>query len=269
MATPQIWNGSSWTPLTADKCSYWNGSSWVVPTDIKYWDGSAWQTIFPGSPPATIGLRATASNQANAVNTLDLTIPATVEVGDMLVLVVAQSFNGSPLFNAISGWTKQGEQRAGAAAYTLAVYTRLAQAGDAGATVTTTSTTAENYTAHLRAYSNVNQTTPLDTAVVFGEATVTATTASAPAITVTTTGAMIVAVYGVPTTTGTTLSATDWTDPTGFSDELTTCTTNTTNNTALATYNMLTPGTGSQGPFAATITQSRRWALATIALRPA
>lgn len=267
---PQIWNGSAWVAVTKPKFSYWSGSAWTVPSDVKYWDGSAWTTLFPSGGSPNIALRATANNSANAANSLGITIPASVQAGDYLVLVVAQTINGTTVFNAISGWTKQGEQRAGGAAHTIAVFTRLAQAGDASTTVTSTSVSTENYTGHIRAYSGVHQTTQLDTAVVFAQVDPAATSGSAPVVTVATTGAMLVTIYSVPTTSGTTLSAANWTDPSGFSNELTTCTSSgSSNNAALATYDETSPGTGSQGPFSATITQSRRWALATVALRPA
>jgi len=265
MVSPQIWNGSSWVALTDSQCQYWNGSAWVAPSDISYWNGSAWQSLFPN----TITLRATASNQADAVNSLGVTIPATVQVGDLLVLLVAQTINGATVFNAISGWTKQGEQRAGAAAHTLAVFTKIAGPGDAGSTVTSTSASTENYAAHIRAYAGVNQTTPLDAPVAFAQVDPAATSGSAPAVTVATTGAMLVGVYTVPTTANTTLNASNWTDPTGFSNEVANCTTSINNNAALASYDKISSSTGSQGPFAATITQSRRWALATIAIKPA
>jgi hypothetical protein len=142
--------------------------------------------------------------------------------------------------------------------------------GDGGTTVTSTSAATENYTGQIRAYSGVNQTTQLDTSVAFAQVDPVATTGAAPAVTVATTGAMLVTVYSVPTTSGTTVTGTNWTDPTGFSNELATCTNSgSTNNAALATYDEITPGTGSQGPFSVTFSQSRRWALATIALRPA
>lgn len=271
MPTPQVWNGSSWAALTKAKCAYWNGSSWVEPSDIKYWDGAAWASVFDSTPPpsGSVSLRASASNQQNASTSVGITIPASTQEGDFMVLAVAQTWNGSPLFNAISGWTKQGEQRAGAAAHTLAIYTRLAQSGDAGTTVTATTGTAENIAGHVRVFAGVNQTTQLDTAVAFDQVSTAGTSGSAPAVTIATSGAMIMTAYSVPTTTNTTLSASDWTDPTGFSNELANCTSNTNNNSAVATYTMSPPSTGSQGPFAASIPQSRRWAMATIAIRPA
>lgn len=267
MATPQIWNGTSWTALTKAKTRYYNGSTWVEPSDIKYWTGSTWASVFP--PAGSVALRESNSNQQNAANSIGVTIPASTQPGDLLVIAVAQTMNAATVFNAVSGWTKQGEQRAGAAAHTLAVYTRIAQVGDAGSTATVTSTQTENIAIQVRAFSGVNQTTPLDAAVAFGEVATSDTSGSAPAVTIVTGGAMIMTVYTVPTTTNTTLSAADWTDPSGFSSELANCTTSTANNAAIATYVKSAPTAGAQGPFAATVTQSRRWALATIAIRPA
>lgn len=271
MAAPFIWDGASWTPLTKSKTRYWNGAAWAEPSDIKYWNGAAWETIFgtSGGGGGTISLRASASNSANSANSLGVTIPASTQDGDLLVLLVGQVANSATLFGAISGWTKQGEQRAGSAAFTIGVYTRIAQPGDAGATVTSTSAGTAHYVGQVRAYSGVHQTTPMDNTPVFSQLDLNATTHDASAITVATTSAMLLTLYGVPTSSGTTLAAADWTGPTSFTDELVTCSNGTGNNACIAFYNMETPGTGSQGPFTATITQARRWATCTLALRPA
>jgi hypothetical protein len=197
-----------------------------------------------------------------------VTIPASTQTGDFMVLVVAQNSNLTTLFNAISGWTKQAEERAGAAAYTIAIYTRLAQGGDASSTVTATSANTANMTAQVRVFSGVNQSSPLDAAVITDELATAGITASAPAVTIATVGSMIMTVYGIPATANTTLTG-DWTDPSGFSNELATCTNNTDINPALVTYTKSAVATGSNGPFSATSTQSKRWSLATIAIRPA
>ncbi|HSE29690.1 MAG TPA: hypothetical protein VLA77_03860 [Candidatus Saccharimonadales bacterium] len=268
MATPQVWNGTSWVALTKNKTAYWSGSAWVEPSDIKYWNGSSWVTIFGSA--AVIAFRTSGSNNALTVSSLDVPIPGTVQTGDLLVLVVSQTSNSATLFNAITGWTKVGEQRAGTSAFTIGVFTRIAQVGDAGTNVTSTSVSSANYSGQVRAYSGVNQTTPLDATTVFSQLDSTSTSVTAPAITVATTGAMLVTVHGLPTTAGTTLTAADWTEPTGFGDEVTVCTASgSANNAAIACYDRITPGTGSQGPFTATSTQARRWATATLALRPA
>lgn len=269
MATIKYYDGATWVTPTKTNFKYYNGSTWVEPSDVKVYNGSTWETVFPVVGPG-IALRTSANNTVNTPTTsLGVTIPGSTQVGDLMILAVAVTNNNTTVFNAISGWTKQGEQRAGTAGHTMGIFTRLAQGGDASSTVTSTSTVSGNYTGHLRVYSGVHQTTPIDATTVFTQLDANATSASAPAITVATASAMLVTFYSLPTTANTTMNAADFTDPSGFSNEIVTCSTSTTNNAALATYNMLTPGTGSQGPFSITGTQARRWALATMALRPA
>ncbi|HSX32977.1 MAG TPA: hypothetical protein VLF91_01425 [Candidatus Saccharimonadales bacterium] len=269
MATVSYWNGSIWVSVDITHFSYWNGSAWTAPSDVKYWDGAAWQTVFGGGGGgSSIALRAATNNTASSSSSLNLTVPATTQVGDLLVLVVGQtSFSGGGLFNAISGWTKQGEQRANTASMTLGVYTRLAQAGDASSTVTSTSINSANYSGQIRAYTNVNQTTPIDAAIVFSQAAA-STTASAPAITTVTNGAEVVTFFAIPTQAGTTVTGTDFTDPTGFANELVVCTNTGSNNAAIAVYDENFASSGAEGPFGITCTQSRNWALATVAIRP-
>lgn len=261
----KTWNG---TAFVAKPIKVWDGASWVT-KPLKRWNGSEW-VLTPGTASG-IALREVSSNTGVTVNSLNVTMPNSIVVGDLLVLVVSQTTNAATVFNAISGWTKQGEQRAGGAAFTLAVYTRVAQSGDAGGTVTSTSVNSAHYAAQLRVYSGVHQTTPLDASAVFSELDVASFSASAPAITVATSSAVLVAIYGIPTSTGTSLTAADWTAPTGgFSSEIVTCpASGSGNRPCIALYDKVTPGTGSQGPFEATVTQDRRWSLVTLALKPA
>lgn len=270
MVTPKVWNGTAWVDKTTKAdYSYWNGTAWTEPTDVRVWNGSTWETIFPSAPSGVVAYRDSATATAASANSINVTIPATTQVGDLLVLIVAQNSNAVTVFNAISGWTKQGERRAGSAAHTLAVFTRLAQSGDAGSTVTSTSVNIDHMAAQVRVYSNVNQTTPLDTAVAFDQVDPAATSGNAPAVTVATTGSLIVTVFSLPTTANTTLGAADWTAPSGFADELVICTATTNNNACIASYNQANVSPGSLGPFTATTTQSRRWSTATITIRPA
>lgn len=228
--------------------------------------------------PATVGwlttqsttptLRAAATNSANSVNSLGVTIPSSVQAGELLLLFVAQSSFSATLFNAISGWLKIGEQRAGGAAQTMAVFMRIAQTGDAGSTVTSTSVNSENYTVQVRAYYGVDQVSPIDTTVGFAQQDPAATTASAPAITTVTSSATIVTAFSIPTTTGVMLTDADWTAPANFGNEVTSSTNSAANNSALAVYDWPRLAVASYGPFSATVTDSRRWAMVTIALRP-
>ena len=262
----KVYTGSAWA---LKPVKFYNGSTWLE-KPLKRWNGTAW---LPLSSSPVVSLRATSTaveSNASAFGTPDtmpITIPAATQIGDLLVLIVSQNSNATTVFNPIAGWTKQGEQRAGGAAFTMAIYTRLAQAGDAGSVVNTSMVNRENTTAHIRVYANVNQATPLDSSVIFGEVDPAATSGAAPSVTVASTNAMIVTVYAVPTTTGTIIEGSDWTDPAGFSNELTTCTISPNNNVALATYDQLASATGAQGPFTTSIPQSRRWATATVVVR--
>lgn len=275
MPIVRVWNGSEWVDKdTKTDFSYWDGASWTEPTDVRAWNGVAWESVFGGTPGEGIELRTISQDTALSSTSVDVGIPASVEEGDLMVLAVGQnSFDGGgALFNSITGWAKQGEQRAGGpggASFTLGIFTRVAQSGDSGGTVTSTSINSAHYAGQLRVYSGVDQTTPLDTSTVF-DFNSASITASAPAATVATEDAMIIPIYGIPTQTGTTLTGDDWTGPSGFGNELVTCPdSGSGNRPCIALYDAITPGTGSQGPFSATITQSRQWALVTVVLRPA
>jgi hypothetical protein len=225
-------------------------------------------TAWLATDVTTPTLRAAATNSANNTNSLGVTIPSTVQAGELLLLFVAQSSFSTTLFNAITGWLKIGEQRAGGAAQTMAVFMRIAQTGDAGSTVTSTSVNSENYTAQVRAYYGADQVSPIDTTVGFAQQDPAATTASAPAITTVTSSATIVTAFTIPTTTGVVLTDADWTAPANFGNEVTSSTNSVANNAALAVYDWPRLPVASYGPFSATVTDSRRWAMATIALRP-
>jgi hypothetical protein len=221
------------------------------------------------SGATTPTLRAAATNSATNVNNLGVVIPSSAQAGELLILVVAQSSFSTTLFNAISGWLKIGEQRAGGAAQTIAVFTRIAQSGDAGSTVTTTSVNVENYTAQVRVYYGVDHVSFFDTSVGFAEQDPASTNASAPAITTVTASATIVTAFTIPTTTGVVLTDADWTPPANFGNEVTSSTNSgSANNSALAVYDWPRLAVASYGPFTAIVTDSRRWAMVAMALRP-
>lgn len=224
--------------------------------------GISWFAV----PIAPTLVAITHSNKNN-ITSIDIAIPSAAQAGDFLVLIVAQTSNAATVFNAITGWTKQGEQRAGGAAHTMAVFTRYHNGTDTF--VTSSSTISENYTGQLRIYRGVDQTTPLDAAVAFDQVDPASFSGSAPSVSVVTPYSIIVTAYTVPTSVGVQYTPGDWTDPAGFTHEQQTCTTNSTNNAALGTFDKCATATGAQGPFSATITESRRWALATIVLRRA
>lgn len=237
----------------------------LIPVITNVTASVAWYTTSATTPT----LRAAATNSALSTNSLGVVIPSSVQPGELLLLFVAQASFSATLFNAISGWLKIGEQRAGGAAQTMAVFMRIAQTGDAGSTVTSTSVNVENYTAQVRAYYGVDQVSPIDTTVGFDQQDPAATTASAPAVTTVTASATIVTAFTIPTTTGVVLTDADWTPPANFGNEMTSSTNSgSANNSALAAFDWPRLPVASYGPFTATVTDARRWAMVSIALRP-
>lgn len=262
----KYYTGSTWALRPV---KVWTGSQWKV-KPIKRWNGISWEVL---SPNPTVSLRTVTSVAANEAvgvlgtpDTTNITIPAATQVGDLLVLAVAQASYGTTVFNAIPGWTKQGEQRAGGAAHTLAVYTRVAQSGDAGSVVTIGTTNTDNTSAQIRVYANVSQSTPIDAPLTFNTYSTNTNTADAPTVTVSTENTLLVTIYTLPTANNITLTSGDWTGPAGFGNAATVCTSSTTNNAALASFDQLT-SFGVQGPFTAVCTQARRWATTTIVVR--
>jgi hypothetical protein len=237
----------------------------LIPVATSVEATTAWLATSATTPT----LRAAATNSALATNSLGVVIPSSVQPGELLLLFVAQASFSTTLFNAISGWLKIGEQRAGGAAQTMAVFMRIVQTGDAGATVTSTSVNSENFTAQVRAYYGVNQVSPIDTTVGFAEQDPASTTASAPSVTTVTASATIVTAFSIPTTSGVVLTDADWTPPANFGNEVTSSSNSgSVNNAALAVYDWPRLPVASYGPFTATVTDSRRWAMVTLALRP-
>ena len=107
---------------------------------------------------ANMGYRASTAGTANAT-TLVLTIPASTQVGDHMIIGWA-SQDGYTLTNP-SGWTEWKNAANGNERYR--VLTRIAQAGDAGSTVTLTTSTANKMSAILGVASDIDTTNPIAT----------------------------------------------------------------------------------------------------------
>jgi hypothetical protein len=127
-----------------------------------------------------------ASNEAHAtLGSLSVTIPATVQAGDLLILVGGLNNAGNASYDwaTPSGWTRRDDRALGSNVY-AAVYAKIAASGDAGSTVTLTSSTTGKSCAIVAAYSGVDQSQPID---VMAALTETVSTASHATPTVTTT----------------------------------------------------------------------------------
>lgn len=210
---------------------------------------------------------ATAAS-SGAVSSQAVTIPATAQDGDLLILAAA--ITATAAYDALDGWTNVADFNVPSAACRVGVWYRVAEGGDASSSVEPALSSGTGCAAaQVIVYRGVDQTTPMDTTPVAADSGGAAeTTPAAPAITTATAGALIVAVMAVPTQGGTVLTAADWTDPAGADDELVTCSTDAVaNNACVSTYAAAAPTAGAYGPYQATITQSRRWGAVTLALR--
>lgn len=100
---------------------------------------------------------ATASGTSGAPT---ITVPAQVVSGDVVVVAVTTSSSSATFTTAPTGWTKTSSIKA--VDFNSAVFTKVAQAGDAGSAVSfPSSSTTDYWTVGLAAYSGVDPTTPI------------------------------------------------------------------------------------------------------------
>lgn len=158
-----------------------------------------------------IAFRDAASNSLQASASVSVTIPATVQPGDLLLLFHVMNSATLAVTNPPSGWNPLETTQFGASAgYTA--WSRVAQAGDAGSTVTVGTNGGSNLknTLLLGAWSGVDTTTPVD-AFVHALETTSQTTHAAGTVTTTKDNALIVSAVLAKDSDGTT-----WTPPAGF-----------------------------------------------------
>lgn len=111
------------------------------------------------APPATgIGLRGSSGTAARAVTSASVEIPAGVESGDGMVLVL--STNSTVSGASPAGWTQAGIVVSGNGP-TTQVFQRVAGAGDAGGTVTVVLSGQAKVTLQLLAYSGTVAGSPI------------------------------------------------------------------------------------------------------------
>jgi hypothetical protein len=120
-------------------------------------------TSVPAAPLAFRGV-STASANATAVNPR---VPTSVQPGDALLLFVAANRSDTTL-QAPAGWQSLGRRVDESMQSQL--WVRVAQAGDAGVTVRTTSTATTKMTAQVLAYSGTHAVQPVAVAASTAEA---------------------------------------------------------------------------------------------------
>ncbi|MGZ4550299.1 MAG: PKD domain-containing protein [Blastococcus sp.] len=139
--------------------------------------------LAPGGPPAgtVIAARGAAGTAARAVTSVSVAVPANVQAGDGLVLVL--STNSTVTGATPAGWTPAGTRLSGTGP-TTQVFQRVAGPGDAGATVTVPLSGSAKVTLQVLAYSGTAATGPvasvtsLATGAVTSHSTPTATAAA-------------------------------------------------------------------------------------------
>jgi PKD repeat protein len=120
------------------------------------------QVTVAATPPPSSNLAfrsdAQASNTALSTTDSKVTIPADVQPGDTLVLFGSYAYSSSPADPSTpAGWT-QAAATVSNATLQSAVWTKVATAGDAGATVSTPLTNAARSTLTVAAYQGVAST---------------------------------------------------------------------------------------------------------------
>jgi hypothetical protein len=110
-----------------------------------------------------IAFRASTSATPTTGDTV-LTIPGSVQAGDLLILAGGLNNGGNTAldWSTPAGWTRKDGRDLGSNLY-AALYVRVAQAGDAGTSVTLPTTALGKSGVILAAYSGVDTVTPLDT----------------------------------------------------------------------------------------------------------
>ncbi|MGN6302716.1 MAG: PKD domain-containing protein [Angustibacter sp.] len=132
----------------------------VTVTDQLGATDTATANAAPTAAHAQTGFRASSSATASAVTRSTLTIPATVQAGDTMVLFETVNVGTSVTSTDPAGWTLVGT-RNNSTAITTKVYTRVAQAGDAGSTVVVDYSAKVKVTASVAAYTGVDTVTPV------------------------------------------------------------------------------------------------------------
>jgi PKD repeat protein len=115
-------------------------------------------TVAPAVPAGSIGLRGMAETSARGARSALLTVPASVQAGDGLVLVL--STNSTVTGTAPAGFTERAAQ-SGAPSLTTQVFSRVAGAADAGSTLTVPLSGSAKVTLQLMAYSGTSTTDPV------------------------------------------------------------------------------------------------------------
>lgn len=132
-----------------------------------------------------IAFRASAEGHATT-GSVSVTIPASVQAGDLLVVVAGLNNGGNATYDwaVPDGWTKRDDRSVGSNLYG-AVYIKTAVSGDAGSTFTLTSNTTGKSCVIVAAYSGIDSSAPIDVMPAGLSETTTTVSHTTPAVTTT------------------------------------------------------------------------------------
>jgi PKD repeat protein len=191
------WGDGTTTTGSTSTHSYTTAGPYTVTLTVTDNDGGTATATKPvtvtAPPPVTnpITFRATAGNQANATSA-KITVPATVQAGDGLVLVMTSNSN-TVTYGDPAGWAVANT--VSTTGITTKVYSKVATATDAGSVVTVTASAVNKMDLRLAAYGNTSTTAPVAT-VTTAVDTAAVAAHTTPAASVTGSGKWVVSYWG-------------------------------------------------------------------------
>ena len=162
--------------------------------------------VMPAGAAVThVGSSSTAAN--GATNTATVALPAGVVLGDLLLAQVTQRGATAPTITPPAGWTQVTSQT-NASTLSMVIYRKVATAAEP-ASYTWTFSVSDRIAAAVVAFRDVETTTPVN--VSASQSNAASTSYTAPSLTPTEAGTMLVAFYVAPNGNGSVTAATGMT----------------------------------------------------------